>query len=62
MSLLLGTARAKGRKRFSFMRVIANAFKFGGKSQLVASTSALESFRTELASKEVARFEIPGKK
>jgi hypothetical protein len=40
--------------------VISNAFKFGGKGQLVESTQDLESFRAELENKKVARFEIPG--
>ena len=40
--------------------VISNAFKFGGKGQLVESTQDLESFRAELENEKVARFEIPG--
>ena len=39
--------------------VISNAFKFGGKKQLLESTQGLESFRAELEKEKVARFELP---
>ena len=41
--------------------VIGNAFKFGGKTELVENTQQLKSFSAELANEKVARFEIPGK-
>lgn len=45
----------------TLLGVIGNAFKFGGKAELVENTQQLKKFSAELANEKVARFEIPGK-